>query len=1229
MTSRPGLGWAVAATATLLTAAAWLNTPSVPVLIGAAAAVAVTIVLTWRGGRGWYRVAFVLSAASFVLVAALAERARAGFARDPELARTAVARNGTARMAAALDAETAALQRLAVAALDVPADANLAFGRLDLLRGAAPSRAIVVVRGGTPVAWSGRIVAPLDSLSGPVGAVGTPFYLVLFAIAGRGTDRAVAETLVHAERPADVLASALDEPLTRDLGVEGFAYADATTAAKDSFTVVGAAGLPVLGLRAVAPPEPLLEARAREAGRTRGGLALAFAMAFFLASAWRERAGVAGRLGALAVALATTGLVPLAKFSNVSTLFDPAYFYVASGGPFSGSVGALALTCALLLLGLLAALRARIGMRTRVQGIVAVLVIAGIGPFLLSRFARGIQFPTAGVTSEMWMAWETTLFLASVSVLLAGATAGQAALGAWRGLPLWIAPAIAAVSALLAPALMGAPGAFPTWYPALWIVAIGVLALARRTRGAVLPVAIVAACGAVTLVWGQSVRERVLLAQADVDGLRTSAPGAAALLGRFTAQLDPSHAPQSRVELLARYARSDLASGDYPVELTSWNPKGVPIADLRVALAPGKAQNIDILAHEAAGAPQPIMREMPGTPGLHLVLSVPHADRSVTTVVVAPRSRLERQDPFGALIGLGIPPETDPPYSLQINPAGQGSFISSVAQWTKIGTELHGDWFLPAYAGKIARVHARVELRGFEALATRGSLVVLFDLGVLAVLWLMLVMADGAFGRWLRMRRRRWLGSYRARLTVVLFAFFVLPAAAFAAWSYRRLQTDDQQARDLLVRETLRVVSASTDSVRLADIAGRFETPLFLYVNGVQVGTSDPLFDELSPIGRLLPPAAARVMNAGDEIVASSEELVGATTMRFGFRAADDTSRIVLAAPARTDDFALDRRRRDLGIFVLFATAVGALAALGLSGLAARQFSRPIRILQRGALALAAGEREPRLEGDPPVEFQPVFSAFRQMASDLEASREQDAKAQRVLAWGEMARQVAHEIKNPLTPMRLGMQHLRRARHDPRVDFDRVLDENVTRVLAEIDRLDEIARAFSRYGTAPSERALAEPVDVAQAVKDVISLEQLGGDHVAWRAEGAGTPRLALARATELREVLLNLLENARYAESRTVTVAIFAAGRDAVHIEVRDDGVGIAADVLPRIFEPHFSTRTSGSGLGLAISRQMIEGWGGTIAVESASRAAPRDDGRRGTVVRITLVPAESIGQL
>jgi nitrogen fixation/metabolism regulation signal transduction histidine kinase len=243
---------------------------------------------------------------------------------------------------------------------------------------------------------------------------------------------------------------------------------------------------------------------------------------------------------------------------------------------------------------------------------------------------------------------------------------------------------------------------------------------------------------------------------------------------------------------------------------------------------------------------------------------------------------------------------------------------------------------------------------------------------------------------------------------------------------------------------------------------------------------------------------------------------------------------------------------------VLFATAAGALAALLLSGVAAKRLAR-----------------------------------------DLELSRIEVARAERVLAWGEMARQVAHEIKNPLTPIRLGVQHLRRARSDPRVDYDQVLNENVKRILAEIDRLDEIARAFSRYGSAPADLPPALAVDVAAVVKDVVALEQMGDRKVKWQLRGAERPVWAMAQKDEMRDVLLNVFENARLADARHVDISLREEdGR--VTIETIDDGSGIAPAVMPRIFEPHFSTRTTGSGLGLAVSRRLIEAWGGEIAISS-----------------------------
>jgi two-component system, NtrC family, nitrogen regulation sensor histidine kinase NtrY len=211
------------------------------------------------------------------------------------------------------------------------------------------------------------------------------------------------------------------------------------------------------------------------------------------------------------------------------------------------------------------------------------------------------------------------------------------------------------------------------------------------------------------------------------------------------------------------------------------------------------------------------------------------------------------------------------------------------------------------------------------------------------------------------------------------------------------------------------------------------------------------------------------------------------------------------------------------------------------------------------------------------------------------------SRAERVLAWGEMARQVAHEIKNPLTPMRLGLQHLRRVYRDRRGDFDRTLEDTAERMLAEIDRLDTIARAFSRFAAPADDVQPLDRIDLGVAVGEVIQLYRLTEEGCAVRltclpgAEGA-------ARADEVKEVVVNLLENARNAGARVVDVTV-GPGR----IEVADDGSGIPAELLPRIFEPRFSTTTSGSGLGLAIVRRLVEGWGGQIDVESQAGRGTR----------------------
>jgi signal transduction histidine kinase len=1320
-------GWAVVASGVVLLCARWIQEPSAALAAATLGASLLLGVLTWRARFGaWRRRAgFLAVAASFCAITITyhvadvrLQRAGAGIVESR-------GRAGGAALQEAVRVAADELTRVARAAVKAPSERDAAFSYLGGLITTDVDRAVLIAVGGTPFAWSGRLLVPVDSLPGPVGVVATPFYIVAYAVASEGPRFAVASVLLHAERPATRLSRPLDVRIASVTGVQGFAYGGAGAAADvPGAVVLSLDGEPLLAARALVSSPEVLRAEAGERARPRAALTLALLVLLLLTTAWRRDGGLAPRLGALAVAFGALALVPVSALSNQASLFDPTFYLVPAGGRFTANAGALAITSGLLLLGLLSALREGVRPRSRTQALVGVLLVAGVGPFVLRELARGIQVPMFGVSTGLWLAWQVTLFLAAVTVLLLGVTAGQAALGGPRGLPAWVAPTLAAVAALTTPLMLEAPGRLPPLHPLLWAAAIAALALTRRARARVLPVAFVAACGAVTIVWFSTVRDRVQLAVDDVASLSVPDPTAATLLQRYANMLDPATAARSRVEVLSRFAASDLAGAEYPSEIATWSPDGAPMAELRVGRGPGVTAGVNLLAREAQVARRPILREVPGEPGVHVVLAVPHVDGTVTTVVLAPRSALVAPDAFGAFLGFTPPPAPEPPYILRLGElTAVGSPVTPRSGiWIRQGDELHGDWELAGAGGMRRRVHATVDLRSFDALVTRGALLVLIDLAMLGAVWLLIVTADGALRRWWRMRRRDLVNSFRMRLSAALFAAFVVPSALFGLWSFQRVQSDDRQSRDLLVRETLRGVAASTDSVQLAAAALRFDTPLFLYADGLLVGTSDPLLDALAPVGRLLPPGVVRTLDEGDEPTAGRAEELGPAAVRLGYRAALDANGVqyVLAAPARLDERLLDRRRNDLAVFLLFALALGGIAALWASGAGSRQLSRPISALRESALSLARGERPPELSHDPPVEFMPVFSAFRSMTADLADSRaaletaerrlvatlrnvasgvvavdddgrvtfanpraeailgvplgvaaelgtamgpelsalletfragaddEADfeveregrrlqvrvsrlaraarravvtlddvtdvARAERVLAWGEMARQVAHEIKNPLTPIRLGMQHLRRARRDGRVDFDEVLEENTTRVLAEIDRLDEIARAFSRYGTAPVEEAPAVAVDVAGIARDVLDLERMGAEGIAWDAAIPDTPLLAAGRERELREVLLNLLENARLARATRISLVVESVAAGGVEIRVADDGDGIPPHLLARIFEPHFSTRTSGSGLGLAISRRLIEGWGGEVEAESRPG--------EGTTLRVRLAP-------
>ncbi|HEU4523219.1 MAG TPA: ATP-binding protein, partial [Thermoanaerobaculia bacterium] len=209
-------------------------------------------------------------------------------------------------------------------------------------------------------------------------------------------------------------------------------------------------------------------------------------------------------------------------------------------------------------------------------------------------------------------------------------------------------------------------------------------------------------------------------------------------------------------------------------------------------------------------------------------------------------------------------------------------------------------------------------------------------------------------------------------------------------------------------------------------------------------------------------------------------------------------------------------------------------------------------------------------------------------------------RSNRLEAWGEMARQVAHEIKNPLTPIQLTAEHLRAVaeRNDPALQA--VVRNAVDNILRQVVTLRETSKEFSDY--ASLRQVQRTPLDLRRLLEDIAAGYASSGERgISFQADiGPTTPQQFRGDARLLRGAIANLIENALQASPRgTVRLGSHAVDSRVI-ISVEDDGPGVPAEVLPKIFDPYFSTKSTGTGLGLAIARKAVEEHGGTIAAEN-----------------------------
>ncbi len=286
----------------------------------------------------------------------------------------------------------------------------------------------------------------------------------------------------------------------------------------------------------------------------------------------------------------------------------------------------------------------------------------------------------------------------------------------------------------------------------------------------------------------------------------------------------------------------------------------------------------------------------------------------------------------------------------------------------------------------------------------------------------------------------------------------------------------------------------------------------------------------------------------------------------------------------------------------------GVLLGLALSFWTASRVTRPLRELTGSVREVAAGNWDARASVESTDEVGQLARNFNQMTEQLTEQRDRMIQAERVAAWRELARRLAHELKNPLFPLQLTVENLQRARAASPEQFDEVFRESTTTLLAELDNLKTIIGRFSDFAKMPAPHL--EPADLNQIAREVVKLfdaqmRAAGRPPVEVRFQMQDNLATVPADPEQIRRALRNLVLNALDAmpDGGTLTIrtqSVDGADRGRVALEVSDTGQGLTPEECERLFTPYYTTKQHGTGLGLAIVQSVVSDHKGTITVSS-----------------------------
>lgn len=459
---------------------------------------------------------------------------------------------------------------------------------------------------------------------------------------------------------------------------------------------------------------------------------------------------------------------------------------------------------------------------------------------------------------------------------------------------------------------------------------------------------------------------------------------------------------------------------------------------------------------------------------------------------------------------------------------------------------------------------------------------------------------------------------YRTRIQFSMIFAVVVTLALVGVITYLSIKAQYQDQQDDMISDKVIAIASKFENsyldeldhinedtqVKFNNFAENFTTDLILFnTSGIPVLSTQPKIYDYGILGKRMHAKAYMMLSKLQKSLFINQERIGDLNYKTAYvpiRNANNVTVAFLQLPYFSNEADYNERMGSflnamINIYAFIFLAIGMFAVL-----VARQITTPLSFIQHNLSKTIYGKKNEPIKWDRHDEIGALVKEYNKMIAALENSANRLAQSERESAWREMAKQVAHEIKNPLTPLKLGLQLLEKSWKDKDPKFDAKFERFSKSFVEQIESLSSIASEFSAFAKMPDTKM--ERLNLFDTLGQAITIFK-HMENVQIKYETPEMPFMINADRDQLLRCFNNLLKNAIEAmppERLGIINVNHTINRNSILLKIQDNGNGIPENLHERIFEPNFTTKSSGTGLGLAFVKNSIENAGGRVWYET-----------------------------